>query len=520
MSYDLKALDFDAVRRILENMAATPYGKEAARNLEPAPNVTVARQMQAAVTRMRKLLDENAMPEWPEVPNVKAALRQAANLGAALNPQSLYNLQLVLQAAQTMRPLLETYPELYHGALADFTPPLEIVTRLDEVVQGAKGIKPGATKAFERLHHEHAAARTEAEQQIRKLMSAAEMKACIRDRSRVVWQGERVVLAVMPECLDKVKGARRGNALGGQDQLIEPMSVVAINNQLEKLSGQLYNEQQKILREVTAQIAQHLPALEKIVEVFTWLDLAYAGGRFSQQINAHAPALEETAGVELRQAYHPILLIQFSHGEISQPVPLSLQLSDEQRFLLITGPNTGGKTVALKTLGLLVLMAQCGLHLPAEGDCRIGWYRSVMVDMGDRQSLYHHLSTFAGHVESMKRILAEADDAALLLLDELGTGTDPDEGAALAMAVMDEFVARRSQGIVNTHLAPLKNYGEASHYVNNAAMRFDTETLAPTYELQIGKSGVSMGLTIAERNGLATEIVARAREHLSRFTTD
>jgi DNA mismatch repair protein MutS2 len=194
---------------------------------------------------------------------------------------------------------------------------------------------------------------------------------------------------------------------------------------------------------------------------------------------------------------------------------LSLTLDGDHRLLLITGPNTGGKTVALKTLGLLVTMAWCGLHIPAEGDCEIGRFDRLMVDVGDHQSLLHHLSTFAGHVEVLKRVLEHATGESLILLDELGTGTDPDEGAALAMAVLDELRARGVYGIVNTHLAPLKDYAARHPGILNASMQFDAERLAPTYRLVPGEPGVSFGLTIAERNGLPRALVARAREHLA-----
>jgi DNA mismatch repair protein MutS2 len=183
----------------------------------------------------------------------------------------------------------------------------------------------------------------------------------------------------------------------------------------------------------------------------------------------------------------------------------------------VTGPNTGGKTVVLKTVGLLVAMAQCGLHIPSEGRCVVGRYTRLMVDVGDRQSLYHHLSTFAGHVETLKRILDEADSGALVLLDELGTGTDPEEGAALAMAVLDELLERGAHGVVTTHLTPLKQYATDHDRILNAAMAFDHERLSPTYELCLGESGASLGLTIAGRGGLPDSVVARARHHLRRL---
>jgi DNA mismatch repair protein MutS2 len=258
-----------------------------------------------------------------------------------------------------------------------------------------------------------------------------------------------------------------------------------------------------------------MDALERMLGALTWVDLAFAAGQLSHHMNAHAPRLVEEPRVRLEEAYHPLLLVRFADGSGPQPVPLSVTLDGADPLLLITGPNTGGKTVALKTLGLLTVMAWCGLHIPAERDCEIGRYARVMVDVGDSQSLFHHLSTFAGHVEVLKRILEEADGETLVLLDELGTGTDPEEGAALAMAVLDELLERRVQGIVNTHLPPLKDYAAGRGGIRNAAMQFDHEHLAPTYRLVIGEPGVSLGLTIARRNGLPEALVERARAHLA-----
>jgi DNA mismatch repair protein MutS2 len=257
-----------------------------------------------------------------------------------------------------------------------------------------------------------------------------------------------------------------------------------------------------------------------MLDALTWIDLAMAGGHLSVHLNASAPTLVDEPLVVLDRAYHPALLLQFARGEGGRPVPLSIRLDETQPMLIITGPNTGGKTVVLKTVGLLVTMAHCGLHVPAEGGCTIGNFSRVIVDIGDAQSLYHHLSTFAGHVEVLKRVITEADAGTIVLLDELGTGTDPEEGAALAMAVLDELAGRQVRGIITTHLSPLKAFAEQHAHLRNASMEFDRERLTPTYRLEIGASGVSHGLTIARNNGLPAELVERAHDHLRTFAPD
>ncbi len=513
MSYDLKSLDFDVIRRSLEKLALTPYGAEAARELEPPGDIEIARRMQRAVSTGRRLADGGQLPKLDEVPNIRAALRQAASPGASLNPRALRNILEVMAAGEQLAGLLAQWPELYPQSAGHLRPDAALRDLLARSIESSGAISRQASPELEALHQRYDEQRREAEQVIRRIQQRDELQPWIKDPGRVCWQGCRAVVAIKSEGAEQLKGVRRGSQSGGFDQLVEPLEAVAANNQLERLGGKINAEQQRLLRELTAQVHAGLAELERLLDAITWIDLALAGGRLSAQMGAHAPRLLEQPQVELRQAYHPVLLMQFLQGTLERPVPLSLRLDGETRFLLITGPNTGGKTVALKTLGLLVVMAQCGLHIPAEEDCTIGWYGSVMVDMGDRQSLYHQLSTFAGHVEVMKQLLAQADGYSLLLLDELGTGTDPKEGAALAMAMLDEMVARGCQGIVNSHLSPLKDYAEAHAHIINAAMSFDRETLSPTYRLTAGTSGESLGLTIAERNGLAGEVVVRARQY-------
>jgi len=517
LNYDLAALEFDGIRRLLEGLAATPYGADAARGLESPPNVEVARQMQRAVSAARYLLESQRTLRIDSLANVRPSLRQVASPGGTLSAKALANLLQVMDAAAKLHRWVSDEPALYPGDARHLLADTALQSLLQTTVSASGALRDDASESLTALWHAQRSQSREVEKLLKAMMQRDDVRHCLRDESKVIWQGTRAMLAVKADKTEQIRGVRRGSHYGGRDALIEPLEAVALNNQLERTSQSIGVEQQKLLCEISAQVQQHIDALEKMLDAITWIDLAIAAAQLSIQTGSHAPELLDESCVELNQAYHPQLLLQFIQGVIPRPVPITLHLNGEQGLLLITGPNTGGKTVALKTLGLLVLMAQCGLHIPAEHDCRIGWYDAVMVDMGDRQSLYHQLSTFAGHVEAMKRILNLAGEHSLLLLDELGTGTDPDEGAALAMAILDELIARRCQGLVNTHLSPLKDYAAQQQYIQNAAMVFDPKTLSPTYELQIGASGVSLGLIIAERNGLPAGLVARARDYLKQI---
>lgn len=517
MQADLKPLEFHAIRRLLERLTATPYGADAARGLEPAPDAEVARRMQGAVDAARRLLDAGRRPPLGALPDVRAALRQASTVGASLSGQALFNLQEVMAACARLAEALREDAAIFPGRLDDLMPPAPLVERLERTLVGAGTLRDDANEALAALFAERRQLRDEAESVVRQRMQRADIAELFADGGKVGWHNERAVLTVRAAEAERVKGVRRGSALGGRDVVVEPMEAVPANNRLETVMGRIGTEQQRLFRDVTAQVREHVEALQAMLSALTWIDLALAAGRMSQAMNAHAPRLSDAAEVELNDAYHPLLLVQFADGSGVQPVPLTIRLDPQDRLLVITGPNTGGKTVALKTLGLLVAMAHCGLHIPAERDCVVGRYARLIVDVGDHQSLYHHLSTFAGHVEVLKRVLDEADGSTLVLLDELGTGTDPEEGAALAMAVLDELGARGVQGVVNTHLSPLKEYAADRPGVRNASMHFDTETLRPTYRLRIGVPGKSLGLLIAEQNGLPAALVAGAREHLQRL---
>ena len=513
MDSDLNSLEFGGICRLLERLSFSPYGADAARSLEPAPSIGVAREMQSAVTAARGAIDAYAVPKLAALPDVRAALRQAEQQGAALSPNALANLRQVMQTGLVLREFVALYPALYRNISA-LKAPVALWEALDATISSAGRLREDATPDLRALHQQYHAAQQQVEAQVKARMHSPDVAGVFEENSRVHWHGTRGVLAVRSNFADRIKGVRRGTVGGGRDVLIEPMEAVGLNNRLEALGGQIEAQNQVVLRAVTDTVRSCGDDLAKLLDAITWIDLALAAGQMSAAMNAAPPELVDKPMVELKQAYHPQLLLQFMEKNIQRIRALDILLDENQPMLVITGPNTGGKTVVLKTVGLLVTMAYCGLHIPSEGKCIIGDFNRIIVDVGDKQSLYHHLSTFAGHVEVLKRLLAEADDKTLVLMDELGTGTDPEEGAALAMAVLDELAMRKVHGIVTTHLSPLKRFASQHAYLCNASMRFDYDSLSPTYELEVGVAGQSLGLVIAEKKGLPSDLVAKARGYL------
>jgi len=514
MRADIEAVEFGAVCRLIERLTATPYGADAAHGLAPAPDQETALKMQRSVTAARMAIEQGTSG-LGRLPDIRAALRQAAQTGSALPGTALAHIAQLLHLNKDVQALVARYGNLYPGPAEDLMPPPALQAALVDAVLPTGRIRDAASPKLTAL----AARLTEQQQAIQAVLKKRLIELQIKEphTDNVVTSGARLLLSLSAEHAAKVKGVRRGPGANGRQQLVEPLEAVALNNRLEASFGERDAEELIVRRGLTTHVRDATASLDILVGVLAWIDLAFAGGHLSVHMNASPPRFDMAPVLHLEGAYHPAMLLAFADKRGPQPVPLSITLDAHHPMLLITGPNTGGKTVVLKTVGLLVTMAYCGLHLPVEGESVIGNFSRLIVDIGDRQSLLHQLSTFAGHVEVLKRLLSEADADTLVLMDELGTGTDPEEGAALAMAVLDELAGRRVRGIITTHLSPLKAYAAGHSHLTNATMRFDSERLVPTYQLEVGKSGSSHGLTIAERRGLPQTLLQAARMHLARI---
>lgn len=506
MEADLKPLEFEGIRRLLEKLCATPFGADAARNLAPAPTVGVARQLQDAITAARIGLESGEGPVLPELPDVRAAIRQVASPGAALAGTAFRNLALVLRVGEQLRPYVEKRPALLPTGPDRLDAAADLLPKIDAVLMPNGSVREDGNAILRQLHGE---LKSEREQIQKALQSHLQVAG-----AKIHWSGQRACVHLPDGATDQIRGVRRGTGPGGHGYLVEPMELVAGNNRLEKIAGSIEQENQAILRALSDEGRERLTGLQQLVESLTWLDLAVAGAQLSIHLHAKAAEMVNEPMLILEEAYHPQLILAFAEKRGPQPKPLSVKIDAECPILVVTGPNTGGKSVSLKTVGLLTVMAHCGLHVPVAGRAVVGNFTRIFVDMGDPQSVAFELSTYSGHVEVLKRLLADADDHTLILLDELGTGTDPEEGAALAMAVLDHLAERGVRGMVTTHLTPLKAFADSHHCLRNASMRFDHERLEPTYELQIGVPGRSLGLVIAAKRGLPEALVSKARDYL------
>jgi DNA mismatch repair protein MutS2 len=338
----------------------------------------------------------------------------------------------------------------------------------------------------------------------------------------------RPVLAVKEHHADKVAGTIRDKSDSGNSLFIEPLAVLSMGDELQNLMNAEKAEMVRILREITAMIADKTEALRKTLKVLAHIDLTYAKVRFSRDYEMNPPLLNTDGVIDVNQARHPLLMaLRREANESGEPekidnplpplvrgiaevVPIDFRLGNDFNTLILTGPNTGGKTVTLKTVGLLTLMAQSGMHVPAAENPKMAVFQQVFSDIGDEQSIEQSLSTFSSHLTNIAGILKNADENSLVLLDELGGGTDPAEGAALGKSILKYLHKRNVKTTVTTHISPLKNLGYTVPGIENASVEFDVVTLKPTYKLLIGTPGSSNALAIAKRLGLPTEVIEHA----------
>ena len=449
--------------------------------------------------------------------DVREPARNAAR-GQSLGASEMLEVAGLARAAQAAQrvlgrlagdvPLLATAA----GAIADLSP---IRILIEEAIDDRGELRDGASAALRSIRRELREVHERLQQRMQSLLGSAAITAALQD-AIVTMRGGRYVFPVRSESRGAVPGVVHDSSASGATVYIEPMAVIDLGNRQSELAAQERHEIDRILREVSAAIGETADEIVDAVQRLAALDAAQARARLAKELDARALAqrdaqqpwlAEATAGLRLVEARHPLL-----EGEA---VPVTIEAGDEHHALLITGPNTGGKTVALKTAGLLCAMALAGLPIPAAEGTRIPVYEQVFADIGDEQSIQQSLSTFSGHITAIIDIIERAGPGCLVLLDELGAGTDPSEGAALAIAIVDCLLAAGATLIATTHHSELKLYAHRAEGVTNASVEFDLASLAPTYHLRMGLPGQSNALAIASRLGMPGEVIERARAGLS-----
>ncbi len=518
----LRTLEYDKILDRLAGHCSFFLSAEAARALLPAKHRSEALKRLAETSEARQLLEVNPTVSIGGARDLREILNAAARQ-IPLEPHQLLDVKYTLVAARRLGRLFErereSYPHLAELALG-LPPSLGLIDAISSALSERGEILDSASPQLAAVRRDLKIARDRLLSQLERMVSSSQISPYLQD-ALITQRDGRYVLPVRADFKGKVKGIIHDQSASGATVFIEPLGIVEKNNRLRELQLAEEEEERRVLAALTAQVAKHHSALETMLEALAALDLAFARARYAEALMAVEPKLvpmTEGRGrktetrppspvLRLYQARHPLL-------DPETVVPIDVDLPPETRALVITGPNTGGKTVTLKTVGLLTLMAQSGLHIPAAPGSEISFFDAVYADIGDEQSIEQSLSTFSGHVTNIKRILASADSRSLVILDELGAGTDPQEGAALARALLTYLVERGITTLVTTHHPELKAYAHATPGVVNASVEFDLETLRPTYHLIIGLPGRSNALAIAERLGLPQEVIAAARKEI------
>lgn len=504
----LMTLELPAVLEMLAAEAVGDTAKEQARALTPSVEPAEVRRRQEETTAAKTMMVVRGSPSFSGVKDVRPSLARA-DLGGALNTRELLDIARVLQCARLVR-----------GYIADDTvgkTPIDhlfyalhankfLEEKISTSISGEDEIADGASPELANIRRQMRAAAARARDSLQKIISSPGYAKALQEPI-ITMRQDRYVVPVKAEHKGAIPGLVHDISASGATLFIEPMAAVKANNELRELSAKEKIEIDRILAELSADCAEHRDDISADFEILVRLDLIFAKAKLSYKLNCQSAA-GEAGGIVLRRARHPLL-------DQAKAVPISLELGDSFDTLVITGPNTGGKTVSIKTIGLLAAMNQCGLHIPADDGSNLPVFSHILADIGDEQSIEQNLSTFSAHMSNIVNIISECDDRSLILFDELGAGTDPTEGAALAVAII-EYCRRKGAVIAaTTHYAELKVYATNEPGVQNASCEFDVETLRPTYHLLVGIPGKSNAFAISQRLGLGEDIIADARNRVS-----
>lgn len=503
----LGRLEFDKVLERLAGQTLSALGRERAAALRPAADLDVVRRFQAETEEGHNILRLEPSADFGGWYDVREPVRRAAR-GQVLDGGPLFQIGQTVGAVRTQKKFFtdrrERYPLL--AGLADTMlvfPELE--KRLVKSILPGGEVADGASARLADLRRRLQAGRLQVRERLERLVRSPAQQKYLQEPIITIREG-RYVVPVKIEFRSQVPGLVHDQSASGATLFVEPMAVVDKNNELRRLEAAEKQEILKILTELSAAVAQAAGGILPAVDQLGHFDFVLAKARLSRQMAAVPPLLADGASLSFSRARHP--LIRENVVAVDGRVGLDFDL------LVLTGPNTGGKTVVLKTIGLLVLMAQSGLHVPASS-CAVGVFDRVFADIGDEQSIENSLSTFSSHMANLVGIIGEVGAKSLVLADELGTGTDPTEGAALAQAILDELHRRGTRGVVTTHYGELKEFATKRDRVENASVEFDLETLEPTFRLITGRPGRSYAFEIALRLGMPETVVSRARSFLA-----
>jgi len=509
----LYKLELDQVLALLADCAGSSEGKARCKLLRPVSDLEDVQALLEETTAASELCTKKGNPGFSDVKDVSASLERA-DRGGALQAKELLSIGGVLRGARTVKSYIseDEKPTVLTNLFNALSPNKYLEDRIFGAILSEEEIADTASPALADIRRHMRVQSAKIRDSLQKVISSPAYSKFLREPIITIRDG-RYVVPVKSECRNDVPGLVHDVSATGSTYFIEPMSAVNANNALRELELKEKKEIERILAELSAEAAAHRGDIELNFDILVRLDVIFAKAKLGYRMNAWAPQMNDQGRVDLRKARHPLI-------DAKQVVPISVRLGTDFDTMIITGPNTGGKTVTLKTVGLLTLMAECGLHVPAGDGSILSTFDAILADIGDEQSIAQSLSTFSSHMRTIVDVVAQCDDRTLVLFDELGAGTDPAEGAALAMAIIEFCRKMGSRVIATTHYAELKLYAMRTKGVINASCEFNVETLRPTYKLLIGIPGKSNAFAISRKLGLSEEILKEADDLVGKSDKD
>ena len=510
----LDVLEYDKIRELLVGYAASGLGIRLAQEIQPLTDLYRIERLIAETTELKRLLSPDRYLPLGGLHDLSPILEKLDKGAEILIIEEIMHVKETLRAFRIVKEFLEDakgdYPHLRRlaGSIRLYS---EIDAKIENTLNENGAVKNSASPELRSIRKTIQAVKGRIQGKLQSTLRSKSVSPYLQDPIIRERKG-RPVIAVKERDASRVPGAVRDRSDRGNTVFIEPEAVRELGNELQAAIDAEGAEIVRLLSEITVKIAAVTAPMGETLKILAHLDLTYAKVRFSRDYEMNPPTLNGNGWLNLKVARHPLLLTlqREEDSDIEEVVPIDFRLGGDFNTLIITGPNTGGKTITLKTVGLLTLMAQSGMHIPAREGSELAVFSRITADIGDEQSIEQSLSTFSSHLRNIAEILSSADENSLVLLDELGGGTDPAEGAALGKSILEYLHTRNARTVVSTHISPLKNLGYTVPGIENASVEFDIATLRPTHKLLIGTPGGSNALAIAQRLGLPDEVIVNA----------
>ncbi|RFS15581.1 endonuclease MutS2 [Emticicia sp. C21] len=516
-------IGFDKIRELIAEQCVSSLGRVFVDKIRFSDDYKIIDRLIRQVAEFKLILQtESGFPEQNYI-DVSDALARASIEGAFIGEEQFFEIKLSLRTIQQIIHFFKTkeemiYPEL-KALTANSLPVSEndgwggVISQIDKIIDERGKVRDSASPELADIRRRLIAEQSDLRKTLERILRTARNSGWIGDEMSLTIRDGRMVIPILSEHKRKLKGFVHDESATGQMAFVEPAEVLEANNEIRELEARERREIVKILEKLTAFLRPHVPALRKAYLFLGIIDFIRAKAKFALSINATAPLLVENQALEWYRATHPLLYL--AHQKQSKAIiPLSIKLDHENRIVLVSGPNAGGKSIMLKTIGLVQYMAQCGLLVPASPDSKVGIFKNIFIDIGDEQSIENDLSTYSSHLTNMKHFVNFSNKFTLFLIDEFGTGTEPSLGGAIAESILEQLLRSKAYGVINTHYTNLKVFANKNSGTINGAMKFDAEHLEPMYELEIGKPGSSFALEVAQKIGLPKQVVDNAKRKL------